>query len=119
MSEEDKGYSYEKLKEDLKQFEVNYKDKSKGPAKEKVYADFMEFVRSEAKAFEKLENFKEEEFEEQQRTAEICTKLESMQQDQMRMEALMVEEMEENRRQAEKLTQEYAEKMEKMKEEER
>lgn len=119
MSKNDKGYTFEKLKEDLKEFEAKYRAKSKGPAREKVYEDFMEFVKSEEKTFAKVEDFKKEEFAEQQRAAEISTKLEQMFEEQRHIETVMMEEMEENKNQAEKLSKEYNEKVGKMKEVER
>lgn len=119
VSGKDKGYTFKKLTEDLEEFEVNYRAKSKGPAKEKVYEDFTEFMKSEEKTFAKLEEFKKEEFAEQQRAAEMSTKLKNMFEEQRQLEAMMVEEMEENKKQAEALNEEYNEKIDKMKEEER
>lgn len=116
ISKNDKGYTFAKLKEDLKEFEVQYRAKGKGPAVEKVYEDFMEFIKSEEKTFAKVEDFKKEEFAEQQRAAEISTKLGQMVEEQSHMETMMMEEMQENKKQAEKLANEYNEKVDKMKE---
>ena len=119
IAKNDKGYTFDKLKEDLKEFEVQYRAKSKGPAVEKVYQDFMEFIKSEEKTFAKVDDFKREEFAEQQRAAKISTKIGQMVDEQRHMETVMMEEMEENKKQAEKLWNEYSEKVDKMKEVER
>ncbi|XP_028409815.1 guanylate-binding protein 6-like [Dendronephthya gigantea] len=119
LSKENSGYTYEQLKEDLKRFEIDYRQNAKGPAKEKVYGDFLEFVKSEEKTFSKLQDFKEEEFQEKQKTLEMNARLEEIQEEQRRVEDTMLEEMEEHKRQATKLSEEYNEKIDKMKQEER
>ena len=90
-----------------------------GPAKEKVYGDFLKFVQSEEKAFSKVQDFKQEEFEEKQKALEINSRLEAIQEEQRRVEDMMVEEMEAHQQQAMKLNQEYNERIDKMKEEEK
>ena len=90
-----------------------------GPAKEKVYGDFLDFVKSEEKAFSKVQDFKKEEFEEKQKGLEINSKLEAIQEEQRRVEAMMVEEMEAHQQQAMELNKEYNERIDKMKDEEK
>ena len=90
-----------------------------GPAKEKVYGEFLDFVRSEEKAFAKLQDYKKEEFEEKQKALEINSKLEEIQEEQKRVEARMLDEIDEHRRQAMKLNQEYNDRIDKMKDEEK
>lgn len=92
---------------------------STGPAKEKVYGDFLQFIKSEEKTFSKVQDFKQEEFEEKQKVLEINSKLEDIQEEQRREEAMMVEEMEEHKRQAMKLNEDYNERIDKMKDEEK
>ena len=90
-----------------------------GPAKESVYGDFLDFVKSEEKAFSKLQDYKKEEFEEKQKALEINSKLEAILEEQKRVEATMVEEIEEHRRQAMELNEKYNERIDKMKDEEK
>ncbi|CAB4020781.1 guanylate-binding 1-like, partial [Paramuricea clavata] len=118
LSKEDSGYTYEHLQEDLKRFEMEYRANAKGPAKEKVYGDFLQFIKSEEKTFSKVQDFKQEEFEEKQKVLEINSKLEDIQEEQRRVEAMMVEEMEEHKQQAMKLNEDYNERIDKMKDEE-
>ncbi|CAB4021301.1 guanylate-binding 1-like [Paramuricea clavata] len=119
LSKEDSGYTYEHLQEDLKRFEMEYRANAKGPAKEKVYGDFLQFIKSEEKTFSKVQDFKQEEFEEKQKVLVINSKLEDIQEEQRRVEAMMVEEMEEHKRQAMKLNEDYNERIDKMKDEEK
>lgn len=90
-----------------------------GPAKEKVYGDFLEFVKSEEKTFSQLQDFKKEEFEERQKALEINARLEDIKQEQQRVQDTMLEEMDEHKRQAAKLSEEYNERIDHMKNEER
>ena len=66
-----------------------------------------------------MQDFKQEEFEEQQKVAEINAKLEEIQEEQRRVEGTMIEEIEAHKRQAMKLNEEYNERVDKMKDEEK
>jgi hypothetical protein len=66
-----------------------------------------------------VQDFKKEEFEEKQKVLEINSKLEDIQEEQKRVEAMMVEEMEVHKRQAMKLNEDYNERIDKMKDEEK
>ena len=76
-------------------------------------------MKSEEKAFSKVQDFKQEEFEEKQKALEINARLEDIQEEQRRTEAMMMEEMEEHKRQAMKLNEDYNERIDKMKDEEK
>lgn len=90
-----------------------------GPAKEKVYGNFLGFVKSEEKAFSKIQDFKQEEFQERQNALEINSRLEDIQEEQRRVEAMMVDEMEEHKREATRLNKDYNDRIDKMKKEEK
>lgn len=77
------------------------------------------FMKSEEKSFAKLQDFKQEEFAEKQKAAEVSSRLKNLQEEHSRLETKMVEEMEEHKRQAMKLSEEYTERMDKMKDDEK
>ena len=76
-------------------------------------------MKSEEKTFEKLQNFKEEEFEEKQKAAEFSSKLEHIQEEHRRVEVMMAEEMDQYKEQAMKLSEEYNERIDNMRDEEK